>query len=324
MDSNNLRTRKCYKCNKYLDFDDFFHTNIQIYEKNELYRLWQSNYLELYCCQCYNEIYCETMLLTINSDKQIKFCQNCNVSLTFDEFRRFSSSYSESSLRLIIDHWKSSHYIFCSNECSQVYNKKVFLETFNKKVEAEVNKLVPEEKIFMEQLMMEITQIIKHVPKIDFYNNCFTVKEGRVISLFLSHTNMEILSESIVNLSLLRNLYLDNNKLKCLPISIGNLKFLKTLRLSGNNLKSLPNNMVNLRSLKELHLNNNRFINVPMVITKISSLKYLNLSKNPLNELPDSLVSLPHLKILYVMCIKNLKIPKSLKKLKRDKFMIVR
>ena len=48
-----MRGRYCYRCGKQLNFDDFLKNNNTAKTPEELKRIWNSNYIELYCCHCY-------------------------------------------------------------------------------------------------------------------------------------------------------------------------------------------------------------------------------------------------------------------------------
>jgi len=47
-----LRERECFKCGKPLDFESFI-KNINPNEKKDSTNIWESNYIEFYCCKCY-------------------------------------------------------------------------------------------------------------------------------------------------------------------------------------------------------------------------------------------------------------------------------
>lgn len=49
----NLRERECFRCGKALDFESFI-KNINPNEKKEVTNIWESEYIEFYCCRCYS------------------------------------------------------------------------------------------------------------------------------------------------------------------------------------------------------------------------------------------------------------------------------
>ena len=48
--------RKCWNCQKTLYFGEFISSNL-IITKERLAELWESSYLEFYCCSCYNKFF---------------------------------------------------------------------------------------------------------------------------------------------------------------------------------------------------------------------------------------------------------------------------
>ncbi|MHA2037709.1 MAG: hypothetical protein ACW972_11645 [Promethearchaeota archaeon] len=48
-----MRERQCFRCGKILDFDSFI-KNVGSNEKEELTYLWQSDYIEFFCCRCFS------------------------------------------------------------------------------------------------------------------------------------------------------------------------------------------------------------------------------------------------------------------------------
>ncbi|MGV9197648.1 MAG: hypothetical protein ACOC44_01105 [Promethearchaeia archaeon] len=58
-----LRERYCWKCGKKLSFTEYLHRNLDISPKR-LVELWQSSYVEIYCCNCHDR-----------QEKQIKYAE---------------------------------------------------------------------------------------------------------------------------------------------------------------------------------------------------------------------------------------------------------
>jgi small GTP-binding protein len=48
--------RKCWKCGRSLFFHEFSDSNRKIYDEDRLFELWESPYLQFYCCACYKEL----------------------------------------------------------------------------------------------------------------------------------------------------------------------------------------------------------------------------------------------------------------------------
>jgi internalin A len=118
--------------------------------------------------------------------------------------------------------------------------------------------------------------------------------------LYLENNQINVLPKSIGNLSSLTHLYLENNQINALPEVIGNLTSLTFLSLSDNKLNTLPKSIGNLTSLTEFFLRNNRFKTLPEVIGNLSSLTYLYLDNNRLNTLPEVIRNLSSLTYLYL------------------------
>ena len=48
-----MRKRQCFRCGKILDFESFI-KNGSLNIKEELTHIWESNYIEFFCCRCYS------------------------------------------------------------------------------------------------------------------------------------------------------------------------------------------------------------------------------------------------------------------------------
>ncbi|MFX1374731.1 MAG: hypothetical protein ACFFA0_02860 [Promethearchaeota archaeon] len=48
-----MRERKCFRCGRILDFKSYI-KNISPNEQEDLTNLWESDYIEFYCCNCYS------------------------------------------------------------------------------------------------------------------------------------------------------------------------------------------------------------------------------------------------------------------------------
>ena len=47
-----MRTRKCFRCGKELDFESYI-KNSGEKAKEHLTKIWNSKHVELFCCHCY-------------------------------------------------------------------------------------------------------------------------------------------------------------------------------------------------------------------------------------------------------------------------------
>ncbi len=122
----------------------------------------------------------------------------------------------------------------------------------------------------------------------------FKAKEGNIKSLILKGLN--VIPNSIGNLTFLKRLKIDCHNLHKIPINIGNLKSLKTLDLmESSNLRSLPDTIGELKSLEKLIITG-KMRNLPESIVRLKNFKVLNLfGTSNLTSLPKSLGNLESL-----------------------------
>jgi hypothetical protein len=85
-----------------------------------------------------------------------------------------------------------------------------------------------------------------------------------------------------------------------LPESVGDLSGLRYLDLAGNQLGELPDGIGDLRELRTLRLNRNSLAELPDSVGELWQLRVLNLSRNQLDALPRSFADLGSLERLYV------------------------
>jgi hypothetical protein len=48
-----MKERQCFRCGKVLDFESYI-KNIKQTQKEDLTLLWESEYIEFFCCHCYS------------------------------------------------------------------------------------------------------------------------------------------------------------------------------------------------------------------------------------------------------------------------------
>lgn len=107
--------------------------------------------------------------------------------------------------------------------------------------------------------------------------------------LYLSHSNLTTIPESVRRVKSLEVLTLNNNVIEELPKSIGDLEKLIWLILNDNEIKKLPDSIGNLQLLEELNVNHNQLTELPKSIGNLKSLKKLFLKNNRLESLPDTI-----------------------------------
>ncbi|KAF7638947.1 hypothetical protein Mgra_00001471 [Meloidogyne graminicola] len=108
----------------------------------------------------------------------------------------------------------------------------------------------------------------------------------------LTSNKLKLLSPSIGNFIMLRQLYISENKLTELPDELGCLKKLEVLNASGNQLEKLPDSLVGCLALSNICLSNNRFREFPIVLTHLIKLELLDLSGNTITRLPNQICDL--------------------------------
>ncbi len=121
-----------------------------------------------------------------------------------------------------------------------------------------------------------------------------------IVTLDISHKNLDVLPEEIGMLTSLTNLNASYNQLVDLPKSITQLKNLVYLNLENNNIRKLSKNIGKLISLEILNLENNNLIRVPNSICNLMHLTQLKLSHNKLTKLPESISNLENLRGLFL------------------------
>ena len=145
--------------------------------------------------------------------------------------------------------------------------------------------------------------------------NGIKIMNRRIVELSISHTNLEILPESIGDFKYLKTLFIDYTKLKTLPKSFENLKSLEFLDISSTELNEIPESICNLKLLKKLIMCDNKIMSIPESIKNLKSLEYLNLGGNKIKILPDSISEIPSLKEIMLEDNEIVSFPETMKNL---------
>ncbi|CAK5044871.1 unnamed protein product [Meloidogyne enterolobii] len=108
----------------------------------------------------------------------------------------------------------------------------------------------------------------------------------------LTSNKLKLLSPSIGNFVMLRQLHLSENRLIELPDELGCLRKLEVLNVSGNYLEKLPESLAGCSSLSNISVSNNRLKEFPIVLTCLIKLELLDISGNTITGLPNEICNL--------------------------------
>jgi Leucine-rich repeat (LRR) protein len=122
----------------------------------------------------------------------------------------------------------------------------------------------------------------------------------RLESLYWSGPRFEELRVKVGGFPYLRNLSLHSHDLNVLPESICQVTSLQTLSLSHCQLLRLPKCLHQLNQLSSLDLQHNQFQIVPPPLQALVDLQELDLLGNPLKKLPAWLLNLPKLRLIRI------------------------
>ncbi|WP_350286997.1 DUF5018 domain-containing protein [uncultured Croceitalea sp.] len=125
-----------------------------------------------------------------------------------------------------------------------------------------------------------------------------TVANERVVELKLTRKDLNILPESIGDLSNLRVLDLELNNILVIPTSIERLANLNELSFFINPLSTVPLEVFELTNLRKLDLGATRISSLPSEIGNLTSLENLNFGNSSLSSIPTTIGSLTSLKTL--------------------------
>lgn len=107
-----------------------------------------------------------------------------------------------------------------------------------------------------------------------------------LITLDLSHNQLERVPDSLCQLEQLTCIDLQYNRLRQLPQMIGNLRQLSRIRLHRNKLEHLPDSLVLCTNLNELYLDRNQIFYLPSELLRRLNFRHLTLSRNRLVDFP--------------------------------------
>jgi Leucine-rich repeat (LRR) protein len=207
-----FKNRKCFNCKKIIDFGEFYIRNKKIKEER-LIKLWEREYLEFYCCLCYDKIMNENMLQELNDSLNEKHK---------DILKILESKFSK-KIPLItkIEYNRVGIIIEKGNIIGMGLYKCL------KKFPEEINHF---ETL---QILNLSWNSLEKLPK--SIKNLKNLKELELVGNKLSS-----LPEEIGHLKCLEEFDLSVNDLQYIPESIANLPSLKTLNLIHNKILKIP------------------------------------------------------------------------------------
>jgi len=150
----------------------------------------------------------------------------------------------------------------------------------------------------------------------------YTLDTGEITWLDLSGKGIDLLPESIFELSDLRFLNVSNNGLNFIPQGIDQLEYLNSFYAENNSLNELPEDfwLLELRNLnlngndfttlsvkiglltnlRQLSISSNNLQSIPIEIGQLTKLTYFNFSSNEITALPQEIGQLTNLQYFYV------------------------
>ncbi|MFT7030891.1 MAG: Leucine-rich repeat (LRR) protein [Marinoscillum sp.] len=143
---------------------------------------------------------------------------------------------------------------------------------------------------------------LKNLTKLSFYKNQLTSLPEDLFELDLKvidlyYNQLEVIPETMGNLSSLEILFLAYNKIYTLPESLGNLDHLVELYLHHNRLSVLPAGLAQLDKVKVVRVNDNYLVDFPVQFLIKSQLSDLDISNNQIEQIPASLEKMPALEL---------------------------
>lgn len=222
-----LKPRYCFKCNKPIDYGEFYHKNFKSINDVNLVQFWQNENLEYYCCLCYDELM-----------KKIKLE---DLRLGLNERDRDILRILEAKLNTIIPIVSELKYntIGVTIKDGNIVGLGLFKCLI--KFPEEITMLRALEKLNLCWNSLEfIPESISSLTSLKF--------------LELIGNNLGTLPNIFGDLTSLLELDLSFNKLKIIPNSLGNLTSLEYLNLIHNDIIDIPKSLISLeeRGLKIL------------------------------------------------------------------------
>jgi hypothetical protein len=208
-----IKTRKCFKCGKTLEFGELFLRNKHM-DKDRLIQLWENIHIEFYCCLCYNRIEKERNL----KKKRI------NLSIQEKEAIHILEKKCGRPLEII-------PIIKCNSvgftiENGQITGLSLYMCDIMK-IPKEIRYLSSLRKLNLSwnqiSLLPDFISALSSLEVLDLIGN-----------------NLSYISPKIDKLKNLEILDLSFNNLKYVPSTIANLELLERLNLIHNKLKEIP------------------------------------------------------------------------------------
>lgn len=213
------KERTCWKCQRPLNFDDFFYTNPSLGKEKAL-DLWEAPCVELLCCGCFHT-YKEQFEEELRREK-------------LERYRQIQISELNSQGKRALQ--KLEAQIGKSVPAAVIIDDRFRVRNFGF---IAVNGTVVGLSLYYYSLT-HLPETLCEFPYLEY--------------LDLSGNMLTELPEWIDSLVSLKYMKLLSNKLTHIPDSIQALKNLEVLDLSGNQLASLPTSLIKLPSLKYLYL----------------------------------------------------------------------
>jgi len=212
-----LKTRNCFKCNKLIDYREFYNKNFKLINEAKLVQFWQNDKLEYYCCLCYDNLIEKRKLEEIR--------------LSLDEKEQDILKILEAKLNTIIPIVPELKYstIGVTVKNGNIVGLSLFKCLI--KFPEEITMLSALEKLNLCWNSLEfIPESISSLTSLKF--------------LELIGNNLGILPNIFGDLTSLLELDLSFNKLKIIPNSLGNLTSLEYLNLIHNDIIDIPESLI--------------------------------------------------------------------------------
>ena len=141
------------------------------------------------------------------------------------------------------------------------------------------------------------------------------LKRLKQLKRLVINCGLEVLPESLAQLSQLQTLDISGNQLSALPEGLAQLTQLQNLDVSGNQLGALPESLAQLTQLQFLDVSRNQLSALPESLAQLTQLQSLFVSLNQLSALPEGLTQLTQLQSLDVSRNQLRALPKGLSQL---------